>query len=59
MGRHLRRYSHDTLNKDNVGKHSCGHLALGEKQHSQETQPLVYDGMMYIQVRILVYMQSM
>jgi len=51
MGRHLQRYSPlDTLNKDNVANlvpvwaFSLG----GEKQRGQETQPLVYDGVMYI-----------
>ena len=51
MGRHLQRYSPlDTLNKDNVSKLSpAWAFSLGgEKQRGQETQPLVYDGMMYI-----------
>jgi alcohol dehydrogenase (cytochrome c) len=51
MGRHLQRYSPmKTLNKDNV-KNLLPAWAFslgGEKQRGQETQPLVYDGMMYI-----------
>ena len=51
MGRHLQRYSPlDTLNKENV-KNLVPAWAFslgGEKQRGQETQPLVYDGMMYI-----------
>jgi alcohol dehydrogenase (cytochrome c) len=51
MGRHLQRYSPlDTLNKDNV-KNLVPAWAFslgGEKQRGQETQPLVYDGIMYI-----------
>ncbi|CAD0186684.1 Quinoprotein alcohol dehydrogenase (cytochrome c) [Ruegeria sp. THAF57] len=51
MGRHLQRYSPlDTLNKDNV-KNLLPAWAFslgGEKQRGQETQPLIYDGMMYI-----------
>ena len=51
MGRHLQRYSPlDTLNKDNV-KNLVPAWAFslgGEKQRGQETQPLVYDGVMYI-----------
>ncbi len=51
MGRHLQRYSPlETLNKDNV-KNLVPAWAFslgGEKQRGQETQPLVYDGMMYI-----------
>ncbi|MEM7210648.1 MAG: PQQ-dependent dehydrogenase, methanol/ethanol family, partial [Pseudomonadota bacterium] len=51
MGRHLQRYSPlDTLNKDNV-KNLFPAWAFslgGEKQRGQETQPLVYDGVMYI-----------
>jgi alcohol dehydrogenase (cytochrome c) len=51
MGRDLQRFSPlEILNKDNVSKlvpvwaFSFG----GEKQRGQETQPLVYDGMMYV-----------
>ncbi|MCA8881904.1 MAG: PQQ-dependent methanol/ethanol family dehydrogenase [Rhodobacteraceae bacterium] len=51
MGRNLQRYSPLTkLNKDNISKlvpvwaFSLG----GEKQRGQESQPLVYDGVMYI-----------
>ncbi|KEO51800.1 PQQ-dependent methanol/ethanol family dehydrogenase [Thioclava pacifica] len=51
MGRHLQRYSPlDTLNKDNV-KNLVPAWAFslgGEKQRGQESQPLVYDGVMYI-----------
>ena len=51
MGRHLQRYSPlETLNKDNV-KNLVPAWAFslgGEKQRGQETQPLVYDGIMYI-----------
>ena len=51
MGRHLQRYSPlDTLNKDNV-KNLVPAWAFslgGEKQRGQETQPLIYDGIMYI-----------
>ncbi|WP_299785876.1 PQQ-dependent methanol/ethanol family dehydrogenase [uncultured Marivita sp.] len=51
MGRHLQRYSPlDALNKDNV-KNLVPAWAFslgGEKQRGQETQPLVYDGIMYI-----------
>ncbi|MEX3007729.1 PQQ-dependent methanol/ethanol family dehydrogenase [Hoeflea sp. TYP-13] len=51
MGRHLQRYSPlETLNKNNV-KNLMPAWAFslgGEKQRGQETQPLVYDGMMYI-----------
>ncbi len=51
MGRHLQRYSPlETLNKDNV-KNLLPAWAFslgGEKQRGQETQPLIYDGMMYI-----------
>ncbi|MRU14572.1 PQQ-dependent dehydrogenase, methanol/ethanol family [Roseovarius sp. A21] len=51
MGRHLQRYSPlDTLNKDNIDKlvPAWAFSLGGEKQRGQETQPLVYDGMMYI-----------
>ncbi|MEE3071104.1 MAG: PQQ-dependent methanol/ethanol family dehydrogenase [Pseudomonadota bacterium] len=51
MGRHLQRYSPlEALNKDNV-KNLVPAWAFslgGEKQRGQETQPLVYDGVMYI-----------
>ncbi len=51
MGRHLQRYSPlDTLNQDNV-KNLVPAWAFslgGEKQRGQETQPLIYDGVMYI-----------
>ena len=51
MGRALQRYSPlDILNKDNV-KNLVPAWAFslgGEKQRGQETQPIVYDGMMYI-----------
>ena len=51
MGRHLQRYSPlETLNKDNVKKlvPAWAFSLGGEKQRGQETQPLVYDGVMYI-----------
>ena len=51
MGRHLQRYSPlETLNKDNVKKlvPAWAFSLGGEKQRGQETQPLVYDGIMYI-----------
>ncbi|WP_439124521.1 PQQ-dependent methanol/ethanol family dehydrogenase [Marivita sp.] len=51
MGRHLQRYSPlETLNKENI-KNLVPAWAFslgGEKQRGQETQPLVYDGIMYI-----------
>lgn len=51
MGRNLQRFSPlTTLNKDNV-KNLMPVWAFsfgGEKQRGQETQPLVYDGMMYV-----------
>ncbi len=51
MGRDLQRYSPlDTLNKSNV-KNLVPAWAFslgGEKQRGQETQPLIYDGVMYI-----------
>ncbi|NVO22695.1 PQQ-dependent methanol/ethanol family dehydrogenase [Donghicola mangrovi] len=51
MGRDLQRYSPlETLNKDNV-KNLVPAWAFsmgGEKQRGQETQPLVYDGIMYV-----------
>ena len=51
MGRHLQRYSPlTTLNKDNVQNlvPAWAFSLGGEKQRGQETQPLVYDGIMYI-----------
>ncbi|WP_170775724.1 PQQ-dependent methanol/ethanol family dehydrogenase [Ruegeria lacuscaerulensis] len=51
MGRHLQRYSPlDMLNKDNVDNllPAWAFSLGGEKQRGQETQPLIYDGMMYI-----------
>ncbi|UWQ45244.1 PQQ-dependent methanol/ethanol family dehydrogenase [Leisingera aquaemixtae] len=51
MGRHLQRYSPlDTLNKDNVANlvPAWAFSLGGEKQRGQETQPLIYDGIMYI-----------
>lgn len=51
MGRHLQRFSPMTqINKDTV-KNLVPAWAFsmgGEKQRGQETQPLVYDGVMYI-----------
>ncbi len=51
MGRHQQRYSPlDKINKGNV-KHLSPVWAFslgGEKQRGQETQPLIYDGVMYI-----------
>lgn len=51
MGRNLQRFSPlTTLNKDNV-KNLMPAWAFsfgGEKQRGQETQPLIYDGMMYV-----------
>lgn len=51
MGRHLQRFSPlDTLNQSNV-KNLVPAWAFslgGEKQRGQETQPLIYDGVMYI-----------
>ena len=51
MGRNLQRYSPlDKLNKENI-KNLVPAWAFslgGEKQRGQETQPLIYDGMMYI-----------
>ncbi|MFT6776036.1 MAG: alcohol dehydrogenase (cytochrome c), partial [Paracoccaceae bacterium] len=51
MGRHQQRYSPlETLNKDNV-KNLVPAWAFslgGEKQRGQETQPLIYDGIMYV-----------
>ncbi len=51
MGRNLQRYSPlDILNQDNV-KYLMPAWAFslgGEKQRGQESQPLIYDGMMYI-----------
>lgn len=51
MGRHLQRYSPlDMINKDNVSNMvpAWAFSLGGEKQRGQETQPLVYDGVMYI-----------
>ncbi|NSY40460.1 PQQ-dependent methanol/ethanol family dehydrogenase [Leisingera sp. ANG59] len=51
MGRHLQRYSPlDTLNRDNVANlvPAWAFSLGGEKQRGQETQPLIYDGIMYI-----------
>jgi alcohol dehydrogenase (cytochrome c) len=51
MGRHLQRFSPlETLNKDNVKKlvPAWAFSLGGEKQRGQETQPLVYDGIMYV-----------
>ena len=51
MGRGLQRYSPlETLNKENV-KNLVPAWAFsfgGEKQRGQETQPLIYDGIMYV-----------
>jgi alcohol dehydrogenase (cytochrome c) len=51
MGRDLQRYSPlDLVNKDNVkGLVPVWAYSLGgEKQRGQETQPLIYDGVMYL-----------
>ncbi|MEH6653929.1 PQQ-dependent methanol/ethanol family dehydrogenase [Loktanella salsilacus] len=51
MGRTLQRYSPlETLNKENVANlvPAWAFSLGGEKQRGQETQPIVYDGMMYI-----------
>lgn len=51
MGRHLQRFSPlTTLNKSNVKKMvpAWAFSLGGEKQRGQETQPLIYDGVMYI-----------
>ncbi|EYD74930.1 Quino(hemo)protein alcohol dehydrogenase, PQQ-dependent [Rubellimicrobium mesophilum DSM 19309] len=51
MGQTLQRYSPlDTLNRDNVRNlvPAWAFSLGGEKQRGQETQPLVYDGIMYI-----------
>ena len=51
MGRHQQRYSPlKTINKDNVQNvvPAWAFSLGGEKQRGQETQPLVYDGIMYI-----------
>jgi len=51
MGRDLQRYSPlDILNKDNVKSlvPAWAFSLGGEKQRGQETQPLIYDGVMYI-----------
>lgn len=51
MGRHQQRFSPlDMINKDNV-KHLVPAWSFsmgGEKQRGQETQPLIYDGIMYV-----------
>ena len=51
MGRHQQRYSPlDMINKENV-KNLVPAWAFsmgGEKQRGQETQPLIYDGIMYV-----------
>ncbi len=51
MGRHLQRYSPlDMITKDNV-KNLVPAWAFsfgGEKQRGQESQPLIYDGIMYV-----------
>ena len=51
MGRHQQRFSPlDKINKRNI-KHLSPVWAFslgGEKQRGQETQPLIYDGVMYI-----------
>ncbi|NDW52774.1 PQQ-dependent methanol/ethanol family dehydrogenase [Aliiroseovarius sp. PrR006] len=51
MGRHQQRYSPlDMVNKDNV-KNLVPAWAFsmgGEKQRGQESQPLIYDGVMYV-----------
>ncbi len=51
MGRDLQRFSPlDTLNKENVENlvPAWAFSLGGEKQRGQETQPLIYDGVMYI-----------
>ena len=51
MGRDLQRYSPlDILNKENVQNlmPAWAFSFGGEKQRGQETQPLVYDGIMYV-----------
>ena len=51
MGRGLERFSPlKTLNRDNVGKlvPAWAFSLGGEKQRGQESQPIVYDGIMYI-----------
>ncbi|MFZ5965002.1 PQQ-dependent methanol/ethanol family dehydrogenase [Thalassococcus sp. BH17M4-6] len=51
MGRDLQRYSPlDMINRDNVDKMvpAWAFSLGGEKQRGQETQPLIYDGVMYI-----------
>ena len=51
MGQTLQRYSPlETLNRDNVRNlvPAWAFSLGGEKQRGQETQPLVYDGIMYI-----------
>ena len=51
MGRDLQRYSPlEMINRDNVDKlvPAWAFSLGGEKQRGQETQPLIYDGIMYI-----------
>lgn len=51
MGRDLQRYSPlTTLNRDNIANlvPAWAFSLGGEKQRGQETQPLIYDGIMYI-----------
>ena len=51
MGRNLQRYSPlETINKDTVsGLVPAWAFSMGgEKQRGQETQPLIYDGVMYV-----------
>ncbi|MDH3920678.1 MAG: PQQ-dependent methanol/ethanol family dehydrogenase [Rhodospirillales bacterium] len=51
MGRHLQRFSPlKTINKNNVQNvfPAWAFSFGGEKQRGQETQPLIYDGIMYV-----------
>ena len=51
MGRHLQRFSPlDSINKENVANMvpAWAFSFGGEKQRGQESQPLIYDGMMYV-----------
>jgi alcohol dehydrogenase (cytochrome c) len=51
MGRHLQRYSPlKMINKSNIANlvPAWAFSLGGEKQRGQETQPLVYDGIMYV-----------
>lgn len=51
MGRHLQRYSPlDQINKDTVQNlfPAWSFSFGGEKQRGQESQPLIYDGVMYV-----------